>query len=139
MPSDLVGALAPALTTIRLSLHVLAATIWVGGQFTVAGLLPTLRKLGPDAPRTVARAFARLEWPAFVVLILTGIWNVSDAKHQPSSWSAVLGAKIAIVLIAGIAAIAHSHAKNKKSVAFYGALSGISSILAVVLGVLLAG
>jgi hypothetical protein len=74
-----------------------------------------------------------------VVLILTGIWNVSDAKHQPSSWSVVLGAKIAIVLIAGIAAIAHSHATNKKSVAAYGALTGISSILAVVLGVLLAG
>lgn len=139
MPSDFVGALAPAVTTLRLSLHVLAATIWVGGQFTVAGLLPTLRKLGPDAPRTVARSFARLQWPAFVVLILTGIWSVSAAHHQPSIWSAVLGAKIAVVALAGVSAIAHSHAKNKASVALYGALAGVSSILAVVLGVLLTG
>src|SRR5580698_8968242 len=139
MRSDLVGDLAPAVTTLRVSLHVLAATIWVGGQFTVAGLLPTLRKLGPDAARTVARAFARLQWPAFAVLILTGIWNVSAAHHQPSIWSAVLGAKIAIVALAGVSAIAHSHAKNKASVALYGALAGVTSILAVVLGVLLAG
>lgn len=105
----------------------------------MAGLLPTLRKLGPDAPRTVARAFARLQWPAFVLLILTGIWNVSDAHLQPSIWSAVLSAKIAVVALAGVSAIAHSHAKNKASVALYGALAGVSSILAVVLGVLLTG
>jgi putative copper export protein len=42
-------------TTLRLILHVLAAAIWVGGQFTVAGLVPQLRALGPDAPRTMAR------------------------------------------------------------------------------------
>ena len=37
--------------TIRLFLHVLAATVWVGGQLTVAGLVPGLRALSPDAPR----------------------------------------------------------------------------------------
>jgi putative copper export protein len=46
----LLGALATAATTIRLTLHVLAATVWVGGQFVVAGLLPTVRSLGPEAP-----------------------------------------------------------------------------------------
>ena len=29
--------------TIRVTLHVLAATVWVGGQITLAGLLPTWR------------------------------------------------------------------------------------------------
>ena len=41
--------LAPAVTALRLSLHVLAATIWVGGQLTIAGLVPDLRALGGDA------------------------------------------------------------------------------------------
>ena len=40
---------------VRLFLHVLAATIWVGGQFTLAGLVPVLRPLGPDATRAAAR------------------------------------------------------------------------------------
>jgi hypothetical protein len=51
------------LDTIRLFLHVTAAAVWVGGQFTVAGLLGTVRALDPDAPRAVARAFARIAWP----------------------------------------------------------------------------
>ncbi len=33
------------LDTVRLSLHVLAATVWVGGQLTLVGLLPGLRAL----------------------------------------------------------------------------------------------
>ena len=53
-------------------MHVLAATIWVGGQFTVAGLVPTAKKLGEDAPKQIANAFARIMWPAFAVLLITG-------------------------------------------------------------------
>ena len=45
------------LDTVRLSLHVLGATVWVGGQFVLAGLLPTPAAVGDDAPTTVARAF----------------------------------------------------------------------------------
>ena len=45
-------------TTVRLFLHVLAAMVWVGGQLTLLGLLPTVRTLGPDAPTAVARRFA---------------------------------------------------------------------------------
>jgi len=34
--------LADAWTIIRLSLHVLAACVWVGGQLVLAGLVPTV-------------------------------------------------------------------------------------------------
>src|SRR4051794_37140730 len=70
--------LSVALDTIRLFVHVLAATVWVGGQLTLAGLVPGLRALGPDVPRTVARRFNRIAWPAFGVLFLTGLWNLSE-------------------------------------------------------------
>ena len=139
MPVETTASLTPFGTTLQLSLHVLAATVWVGGQLTVAGLVPTLRRIGPDAPKTVARAFARLQWPAFAVLVLTGVWNVGSAGHQSSSWSVVLGAKIAIVVVAGIAAIAHSRSKTKAGLATYGAITGVGSIVAVVLGVALSG
>ena len=57
---------------IRLFVHVLAATVWVGGQLTLAGLVPGARRLGQDAPRVLARRFNRIAWPAFVVLVVTG-------------------------------------------------------------------
>ena len=62
--------------TVRVFLHVTAATIWVGGQLTLAGLVPGLRALNADAPRAVARRFNRIAWPAFGVLVATGIWNI---------------------------------------------------------------
>jgi putative copper export protein len=139
MTSNLIAGLTPALTAVRLSIHVLAATLWVGGQFTVAGLLPTIRKLGEDAPRAVARTFARIQWPAYVLLVLTGTWNISEEHHPSSAWSAVLGAKIAVVAVAGIAAIAHTRSKTKAGLATYGALTSLASIVALVLGVVLAG
>ena len=70
------------LDTIRLFLHVLAATVWVGGQLTLAALVPGLRRLSPDAPRVVARRFNRVAWPAFAVLVGTGIWNITQL-HAP--------------------------------------------------------
>jgi putative copper export protein len=139
VPTDVIAGLTPALTTVRLSLHVFAATIWVGGQLTVAGLLPTARNLGEGAPRAIARAFARIQWPAYFVLIATGIWNISDEHHATSAWSTVLGAKIAIVAVAGIAAIAHTRSKTKTGLATYGALTTIASLVALVLGIVLAG
>lgn len=132
---------APAVDAVRLSLHVLAAAIWVGGQFTVAGLLPAVRSLGEGAPRTIARAFGRIMWPAYAVLVLTGIWNVT-ATHPSQHggvWQAVLGFKIAVVVFAGVAAFAHQRATSRQGLAVWGALSGLSSLAALVLGVVLAG
>ncbi len=39
--------------TIRLFLHVLAATIWVGGQITLAALVPVLRRAGTQISRAL--------------------------------------------------------------------------------------
>ena len=72
-------------TDVRLFLHVLAATIWVGGQLTLAGLVPAMRKLGPEATKTVARQFDRIAWPAFAVLLITGIWNLTEVHLERAS------------------------------------------------------
>jgi uncharacterized membrane protein len=55
--------LAPALDTVRLTLPVLAASVWVGGQIVTMGLVGPSRTMGEDAPGLLARAFARLAWP----------------------------------------------------------------------------
>ena len=49
--------LAVSWDTIRLFLHVLAATVWVGGQLTLAALVPVLRRLGAEIPRHRRRRF----------------------------------------------------------------------------------
>jgi putative copper export protein len=136
-----VPALAPALTALRLSLHVLAATVWVGGQLTLAGMLPELRSLGGDATVRAARAFARISWPAFGVLVLTGIWNVTavHASHATTAWRTVLAVKIAVVVVAGLGAWLHQRATSRTGLAAWGSVAGTASIAAVVLGVLLAG
>jgi putative copper export protein len=134
-------ALASAVDTVRLSLHVLAAAVWVGGQVTVGGLVPTLRRLGEDAPRKVARAFGRIEWPAYGVLLATGIWNVFavHTDRAGSAWQAVLGVKIGVVVLAGLAAFLHQRSKSKAALAAWGGIGAIASLAALILGVLLAG
>ena len=133
--------LATAATAVRLSLHVLAATIFVGGQLTVAGLLTTVRSLGSGAARAVAQRFATLAWPAYVVLVGTGFWNVVATKPstEPAAWRVVLIVKIVVVALAGAAAYAHQRSTSKAGLAAFGSIAGTASLAAVVLGVLLAG
>ena len=133
--------LASALTTIRLTLHVLAAAVWVGGQLVLAGLLPTVRSMGDDAPRRIAQAFGRLSWPAFWILVVTGFWNyfAMAYKTATSSWTMAFGVKILAVLVAGLGAYLHTKATSPKMRGLYAGLGTIGSIAALVLGVALAG
>jgi len=125
--------------TVRLFLHVLAATVWVGGQLTLAALVPALRRLGPDVPKAAARRFNVVAWPAYGVLVLTGIWNIAAVHHMSSSYRATLIAKVAVVAASGITAILHSRSKSTVGLAVWGALTGLTALGALFLGVLLAG
>jgi putative copper export protein len=123
-------------STVRLFLHVTAATIWVGGQLTLAGLVPGLRALGDDAPRRVAARFNRIAWPAFAVLVVTGIWNIA-AVHPTwdSDYGRTLMAKIAVVAASGASALVHARARRTVMLAVFGALSGLTALGAVFLAV----
>jgi len=126
--------------TIRLFLHVLAATVWVGGQLTLAALVPVLRHLGTDVPRAAARRFNQVAWPAFAVLLLTGVWNVIAVRSQVNgSYAVTLWVKLAVVAISGVTAALHARARTKAGLAVFGALTGISALGALFLGILLAG
>jgi len=125
---------------VRLFLHVLAATVWVGGQLTLAALVPALRAAGADVPGRAARAFNRIAWLAFAVLVLTGIWNVAAEHDQVHGrYRTTLIVKLVVVVISGVAAFAHARARNRTALAVFGALTGLSALLALFLGVLLAG
>lgn len=127
-------------STVRLFLHVLAATVWVGGQLTLAGLVPGLRAISPTAPRTVARRFNMIAWPAFAVLVATGIWNIL-AVHatMTGAYGVTLMVKLTVVALSGVSAFLHSVSKSKAGLAAWGAIAGLSAIAAVFFGILLAG
>jgi putative copper export protein len=132
--------LAVSWDTIRLFLHVLAAAVWVGGQITLAALVPVLRRRGTDIPRAAARRFNLVAWPAFAVLIITGIWNVIAVRSQVHGrYETTLVVKLTVVAISGVTAALHTRAKSPAGLAVFGALTGISALAALFLGILLAG
>jgi putative copper export protein len=127
-------------TTVRLFLHVLAATIWVGGQLTLAALVPALRALGTQVTRTAARRFNQVAWPAFAVLVVTGVWNIiaeSDKDHGP--YRTTLVVKLAIVAVSGVTAFLHTRSRGTVGLAVFGALTGVSALAALFVGIMLAG
>src|SRR6476469_1431500 len=112
--------------SVRLFLHVLAATVWVGGQLVLAALVPVLRAAGSDVPKAAARAFNRIAWPAFGVLLVTGIWNVAAEGDKGAAYQHTLILKIVLVAVSGVTAYAHAHASTRRGMAVFGALTGLS-------------
>jgi len=127
------------LDTVRLFLHVLAATVWVGGQLVLAALVPALRAAGADVPRMAARAFNRVAWPAFGVLVVTGIWNIAAVGDRGGAYRTTLTVKLVVVAASGVTAFLHARATSRRGMAVWGALTGLTALGALLLGVILAG
>jgi cytochrome bd-type quinol oxidase subunit 2 len=131
--------LASTAESLRLFAHIFGATIWVGGQFTMAALVPILRS-SPEISHRISRGFNRIAWPAYGLLIITGAWNVaSEADRAEQAWWVALTLKILLVLLSGGAAVLHMKAKERGQMALWGALAGFAALGALYVGVLLRG
>ncbi len=128
------------LGTIRLFLHLVAVSVWVGGQIVLAALVPALRTLGPEAPRTIANRFNRVAWPAFAVAVVTGGWMLGEVHvdDRSTGYQAALLVKLFLVAISGVAAYLHAHARTRAATATWGALGGLSALAAMLFGAILA-
>lgn len=124
--------------TIRLFLHVLGATVWVGGQITLAALVPALRGTADGVTKLAARAFNRIAWPAFGLLVVTGVWNVLALDDPSESYQRTLMLKYGLVLASGVTAYLHQRATTPRTMAVYGALTGLTALGALFVGVWLA-
>ncbi len=142
--------------TIRLFLHVLGATVWVGGQIALLVIIPVLRPRGRDAIRDVANRFQAAAWVAYALLVGTGIWNllVLHMGSQSGAWLVTIAVKLAFVAITGTAAAVHvlwaapkvrradTDAERRRWAALSGSLEAVSSLFALAslfVGVMLKG
>jgi putative copper export protein len=120
-------------TTVRLFLHVLAAAVWVGGQIALAGIVPVARRLGgPEVTRAVARRFQLVAWPAFAVLVATGVWNLVVVKvgDQSGRYLTTLLVKLLLVGVSGACAFAHIVIARRRP-ALGGMLAGLALLAAL--------
>ncbi|HVC40920.1 MAG TPA: CopD family protein [Candidatus Saccharimonadales bacterium] len=146
----MVGVSGPALV---LWVHIVAACIWIGGQVTVAVLIPLLRDQR-ELARRVGRRYQAVAWPAFAVLILTGVVNAGNAGLR---WSQLLDSpagrtlvvKLGLVALSGLAAGVHAFLQAPRrgpanggsavGSAVLGSISVGAALLAALYGVAIAG
>jgi putative copper export protein len=132
--------ISPTLESFRIFLHVLAVAVWVGGQIVLAGLVPAIRTSAPEVLPKVAQAFARVAWPAMIVIVFTGMWGLtsSSASDSDTEYMVTFAVKMVMVFIAIAATIVHSQGSSKAAKAIGGALGLLGSLLAAYAGILLA-
>ncbi len=128
------------LDAVRVALHVLAVTVWVGGQIVVGAVVPVVSRAFPGSGKVAAKAFSRVAWPAFGIAVATGLWSMLSipSAETSSGWSMLLGIKMVLVLVSGVFALIHQNAGD--NAAKRGITAGISllcSLAALLFGVML--
>jgi len=131
--------LSPNADSIRLFLHVLAASVWVGGQIVLGGLVPKLRQVAPESLKVAANAFARIAWPAFAVVVVTGMWNILDITvgDMTSEYQITMFVHVLLAMAAAMFVVIHSIGQTKLALALGGALGLLTSLGAMFVGMLL--
>ena len=131
--------LSPTLISIRLFLHVLAASVWVGGQIVLVGVVPSIRTRYPEATKLVARAYGRVAWPAFALAVITGIWNLFeiDVADTSTEYQVTVFVKILLVMLSGTAVAVHQLGRSKLALAAGGAVGFLAALAAMFVGYLL--
>ncbi len=137
---------------VVLWVHVIAACVWIGGQATVALLIPLLRGQGALA-RLAGQRYQMVAWPAYAILVITGLANVSNAGLR---WSTLLDSppgrtlavKLGLVAVSGLAAGVHAFLQAPRRTdrvagrpvasAALGSLSLLTAVLAALYGVAIA-
>ncbi|KAG1648445.1 putative ABC transporter ATP-binding protein [Nymphon striatum] len=106
------------------------------GQILMLGIMPVLRKVGGDVPKQAAAAFSRIAWPAFGLIVVTGIWNILavDLGDVSTGYNAAFGVKMLLVVITGLAAALHQSTDKPAIKGMTGALGFLAALLAMILG-----
>ena len=102
--------------------------------------MPTIRVAAPEALPKVAQAFARVAWPAMIVIVFTGAWGlgVVDAADAGTKYMTTFAIKMLLVFVAIAATVIHSQGTSKAAKVIGGAFGLLGSLLVAYAGILLA-
>jgi hypothetical protein len=120
--------LSPTIHTLRLFLHVLAAAVWVGGQLAAVG-----------STKIAGNALARAAWPAFALVVLTGLWSLAevDVGDTSTEYQITLFVKVLLAMASGAAAAVNAVGTSRAAVVVGGAIGLVAAIGAMYCGLLL--
>ena len=81
-----------------------------------------------------------MAWPAFGVLVITGVWNIVAVRSRiTGGYETTLVVKLIVVVISRASAALHARSRSTAGLAIFGALTGVSALAALFLGLMLAG
>ena len=125
--------------TIRIFLHLLGVTVWIGGQIVVGFLIPVVRKASGEITQRVARKFNQIAWPFLGLIVFTGIWGLGENYTEYTTSGKVgLYFKIILVTFSGIAAGLHVNTTSSILRRVYAAGSLGLALMAMLFGMALA-
>ena len=113
--------------TLVFYIHLLAATVWVGGLIVMATLVPAVRETTDDRAvlSAMARRFGTVSWLALGTLVLTGVILAFD------SWSQTLVIKVGLTLVVALLAGWHSVMGSAMTARRRGLIQGLILILSL--------
>ena len=99
------------LYVLNVTLHLLAAIVWVGGMLFLVGVIvpavskPPLQEVRGPLFQAVGVAFRRIGWVCIIILVVTGILNLHfrgmlAGMKDPAFWHSSFGQVLALKLAA---------------------------------------
>ena len=135
---------------LLLILHLICATIWVGGHLilSIRFLPKALKKKDPNIIIDFEKEYGAIGMPALVILIITGIWMAYDFGVPIKEWFSfssniekVVSTKLTLLFItfafalnAQLNVIPELNKKNMKLMAFHIISVTIIGIIMLILG-----
>jgi putative copper export protein len=116
---------------VLLWIHIVAASVWVGGLITLGALVTALRRAGAERPllQAMARRFGVVSWVAMAVAVATGVWQVSRLNIPWSNNRLEL--KIGLVVLAAGLALLHQLTAKRTSPAVRGIIQAVILVVSI--------
>ncbi|MGH8870996.1 MAG: hypothetical protein ACRDWS_03370 [Acidimicrobiia bacterium] len=111
-------------------LHLLAATVWVGGLITLGIIVSAVRRVADDRALigAIARRFGAVSWVAVAVLVVTGL--ILAAGY---GWTGLLLIKVSLVLASIMLALWHTLGARTQAPSTRGLIQATILVLALVI------